>query len=230
MKGINPADFPIPSNRCRDGADLCLDNAIRLLHEAKLLFENERYLTSCCLAIYALEEIAKGRKLLEFSQNGNDVTKKEWERLTRGRAHVEKIINGRKMAIKRLEERFPFTLKMGVPGSLLNGRFEEAHRIFARYSQWLKEQCLYVGWERSNWVFPMKFTMINQMTFNLALVESFEGCKSLAQEMGRDISSIDEDGKEFEKIFYQRFNELYDKIPADTKKAIEKRIKRLGLS
>jgi len=56
----------IPSQNCREGAELCLENANRLLQDAFILFEDKRYITTSCLAIYSFEEIGKGKELLEL--------------------------------------------------------------------------------------------------------------------------------------------------------------------
>lgn len=203
---MNDVNFPILWERCQEGASLCLDNAIRLFQEAKLLFENEIYLTSCCLAIYALEEIGKGEELLEAYKNGKAVTKTKWKKLTRGyEAHLRKIRTGRKVAKKQLEERFQLILNRLKP--LPDSRYEEVHRILAKSFQWWKERCLYVGWEQNNWTTPMRFRKSDQMFYAyLEITESFEGCKALAEELARDTHNIEKTFDEFGRILSQRWN------------------------
>lgn len=205
---MHDVDFPIPSKRCQEGASLCLDNAIRLLKEAKLLFENEIYLTSCCLAIYALEEIGKGEELLEAFKSQKNVTKTKWRKLSkRTYAHVRKIKTGRKLAMKRLEERFDFILNRFRLSSLSDSRYEEVRWILAKHDQWWKEQCLYVGWEQNKWTIPMRFRKSDQMLFaTLKIIEIFEGCMAIAVKLGRDASDIKKALNEFGATSFQRWN------------------------
>ena len=179
--------YPIPSDKCKDGAVLCLENANRLLCESVLLFESERYLTSCFLAIYAIEEIGKCTELLESFRKGEDITKTKWKRLTRGKAHFRKIRTGRRLAIKHLEEKFPF-LKTNIrSGSILTSRYDDTHLIFSEHYQWLKEQFLYVGWEHNNWRSPASFSMTEKIVYaTIIITEAFEAYQELVEELRID--------------------------------------------
>lgn len=201
---MNKADFPIPSERCKEGANLCLDNAIRLFKEAKLLFENEIYLTSSFLAIFSLEEIGKGVALLEAFKNKKAVTRTKWQKLTKGKAHLIKIRAGRKIAQKQLEKEFYNMVGFRFK-SISNKDKEEAHKILAKHFQWWKEKSLYVDWEQSNWTSPMKFDKKNRMVFaGWEIIESFEGCKALAEDLGRNTSDLEKTFDEFTETFHQR--------------------------
>ena len=68
----------IPSQNCREGAELCLENANRLLQDEFIFFEDKRYITTSCLAIYAIEEIGNGKELLELFEIGKDLSESKW--------------------------------------------------------------------------------------------------------------------------------------------------------
>lgn len=180
-------NFPIPSKSCQEGSGLCLNNAIRLSQDTRLLYKNERYLTSYCLATLALEEIAKGVELLKASKNGKDITKTKWTEL---KAHKEKIRIGRKVAMQSFEERFRLILKRLK--TLPKEKYDEVDLILADTYKWLKEKFLYVDWDQNNWTAPMKFRKADQIFFaTFAIKKSFESCKFLAQELGRDTLDIE---------------------------------------
>ena len=204
---MDAIDFPIPSECCQEGASHCLGNAIRLLQQSVLLFRNEMYLTSCGLAIIALEEIGKGIELFGAFRSEEDVTKTKWNKLTRYGAHLKKIRTGRSIAMKHMEDRFQSILPK--LRRLTESEYEEARRVLAKHYQWWKKQCFYVDWNQSNWIVPSKYSRQVQILYAfMEIVNSFEGCKALAKELGRDTSNIEKSSDEFERISSQKLDYL----------------------
>ena len=77
----------------KQGAEACHSNAIRLLADAEILFANKSYLSCFLLSELALEEMAKGFKLLEKDQKKERFSRKDWEGFTQGaKAHKKKLI------------------------------------------------------------------------------------------------------------------------------------------
>jgi len=195
----------IPSERCQEGASHCLDNAIGLLQESTLLFRNEMYSRSCGLAIYALEEIAKGKELFAAFRNGNGITKTKWNKLTRYGAHLRKIRTGRSIAMKHMEDRFQSILPR--LRRLPESEYEEARRVLAKHYQWWRNQCFYVDWNQGNWITPSRFSeQVRILYAFMEIAESFEGCKALAKELGRDTSNLEKDSDEFGRISSRRLD------------------------
>lgn len=202
---MDAIDFPIPSERCQEGASHCLDNAIRLLQQSILLFRNEMYLTSCGLAIIAIEEIGKGMELFEAFRSEEDVTKAKWNKLTRYGAHLRKIRTGRSIAMKHMEDRFQSILPR--LRRLPESKYEEARRVLAKHYQWWKKQCFYVDWNQGNWIAPSRFSeQVRILYAFMEIAESFEGCKALAKELGRDTFNLEKDSDEFERISSRRLD------------------------
>ncbi len=173
-------DFPFSSKRCREGAQLCLENTNRLLDDACILFHNKRYITASILAIYSLEEIGKSIELLKLSKNGKDLSKSKWNKLTQWGAHKRKIRNGRKLALKDLEER------LQMPGKVTANKFEQAHSILSSHYNEMKKQYLYVGLEDNKWTSPTILGESQLIMASMDLGHSFEGYMKLAKELGRN--------------------------------------------
>lgn len=77
----------------REGASACLNNANRLLEDSKLLFDKKSYQSCFLLSQLALEELAKGFKLIEKHQKSKQFSREEWNKLTRkgSKAHKNKL-------------------------------------------------------------------------------------------------------------------------------------------
>jgi AbiV family abortive infection protein len=74
------------------GARMCLENANRLLEDAEALLKKGSYPSCYLLSQLALEELAKGFKLIVKHLKGEIFSKKDWKNLTKGReAHVKKL-------------------------------------------------------------------------------------------------------------------------------------------
>jgi len=75
-----------------EGAFACLNNAERLLDDAKTLFEKSRFLSCFLITQLSLEELAKGFKLIEKHSKSKKLAKEEWRNFTESRkAHVYKL-------------------------------------------------------------------------------------------------------------------------------------------
>jgi AbiV family abortive infection protein len=76
----------------REGACACLENANRLLEDAKTLFWRSSFLGCFLLTQLALEELSKGFKLIEKYSKNKKLSKEEWKNLTGNRkAHINKL-------------------------------------------------------------------------------------------------------------------------------------------
>jgi len=188
-------DFPLPWQKCKEGAEYCLENANRILEDSVTLFADKRYITSSFLAIFAIEEIGKGAQLLELFKTKIDLTKSKWRKLRKGRySHIRKIKTGQNLAHKYLRK-----MLRNLPKDILAEWSEKAKEFWAKHYQWRKEQYLYVGLENGIWVSPIRKSIISQVTFaGMELSEAFEAYIELARELGKDITG-------FEKR-YQAFN------------------------
>jgi AbiV family abortive infection protein len=175
------ADFPFSWKGCKDGADVCLENANRLLQDACLLFEKERYIASSCLAILTIEEIGKGIELLGLFRTQEDLSKSKWEKLSKGKAHIRKIMAGQELVHEYLEKQFKNI-------RLMKAKIDEQAKLtLAKHYQWRKERYLYVDLVNNRWVSPATRSAKSQAVLaSMELAEAFEGCIALGKALGRD--------------------------------------------
>lgn len=83
----------IISLRLKKGAGECLQNAQRLLEDAKILFyENGSYPSCFALIVLSMEEMAKASKLNDYCQRNEEMSKEEWEKFTDKKAHLNKLL------------------------------------------------------------------------------------------------------------------------------------------
>jgi len=199
--------FPFSWKKCREGADLCLENANRFLQDAFILFENERYVTASCLAIYAIEEVGKGMELLELFKTQKDLSESKWKKLTKGRAHIRKIKTGQKLAHQYLKEQLQKLYSIETKG------YEQAQLPWAKYLQWRKEQCLYVDLENNKWTSPTTKLVRSQVILaSMELSEAFEGCVSFAKELGRDITDLNKRYDAFQMSSMRHLNRFLEEV------------------
>lgn len=123
--------FPIPLNRLREGAQLCLRNAERLCADADLLRDYKEYATSISLLVLCSEEAAKGLWLSKKAEEGEMVTATEWKKWTRKRAHVRKLRYLREL------------IKEALGYDIFEPLTDEQAKA-------LKESGLYVDWKRNH--------------------------------------------------------------------------------
>lgn len=137
--------FPIPWQKLREGAKLCRDNAVTLAECALYIFKEYPTIASF-LTILAMEEIGKGIFLLGDYEKGNDLTEKEWKKLSKGRnAHIRKlkiVHTALKLSVK-LEEIKEFQHKLSSIAKQVNE---------------LKLEYFYVDWneKEKQWMSPTK--------------------------------------------------------------------------
>jgi len=84
----------IPLSELKQGAKACLQNAERLLNDAKILFKMKGSYPSCfALIMLSMEEMAKASKLNDYFQRNDDMPREEWKKFTRSKnAHVNKLL------------------------------------------------------------------------------------------------------------------------------------------
>jgi AbiV family abortive infection protein len=183
---MTSGDFPFPWEGCKEGADVCLENANRLLQDACLLFEKERYITSSCLAILTIEEIGKGIELLELFRTQEDLSKSKWDKLSKGKAHVGKIMAGQGLVHEHLEKQFKNIRLMNL------NLDERAKLTLAKHYQWRKEQYLYVDLVNNRWISPAtRFAKSQAVLASMELAEAFEGCIALGEKLGHDMRDLE---------------------------------------
>jgi AbiV family abortive infection protein len=90
------ASSSVPSKRLSEreyaaGIDYCLENARRLIADAKLLDINGRIPSAIGLAIFAWEEIGKAVMLMEDLSQGKQFTSNDWKPQGRFTDHIQKI-------------------------------------------------------------------------------------------------------------------------------------------
>lgn len=79
-------------NNLVQGATVCRNNARRLIDDAETLFSKGSYLSCFLLSELALEEIAKGFKLLEKHIEKKEFSRLEWKDWTgSAKAHAKKL-------------------------------------------------------------------------------------------------------------------------------------------
>jgi AbiV family abortive infection protein len=203
-------NFPYPWVKCKRGADLCFENADRLIRDAHLLLENERYVTCSCLAIYAIEEIGKGKKLSELFRTQQDLSRPEWERLCKGKAHIAKIEAGQRLVHEHLKKQFP-----QLRWNQAEARYEQAYKSLAEHYQWRKEKYLYVDLLNDDWIFPsMRPAETEAVLTLMVLTEAFEGCIALGKELGLATVDIEKRYDEFITLSFKIFAR-YIELPND---------------
>lgn len=144
--------FLIPKERLAEGARKCRDNAIMLTTSAAVTF-GEYPVVASFLTILALEEVGKGISLLKSHKKGNDVTEREWEKLTDRKAHA------RKLRVLHSSLTDPYSLLEPHEMSVQLEEIKEfVHRAgdLARQVSELKLNYLYVAWDEGTkqWIAP----------------------------------------------------------------------------
>ena len=82
----------IASSHLKEGAEECLQNAERLLRDAKILFYEKGSNNTCfALIVLSMEEMAKASKLNDWAQIDEDMSKREWEKFKYKESHVNKL-------------------------------------------------------------------------------------------------------------------------------------------
>ena len=131
------------------GAEICLKNAERLLEDAKILFREDRYPSGHVLAMLSHEEVAKAFFLLDFYERREDLRKKQWEKITKGRAHSRKLDLIQRKEIEWID-------KVLWEKTELTENLSESLKRLARAEQIIKERLTYVDYSFSKheWMNP----------------------------------------------------------------------------
>jgi AbiV family abortive infection protein len=136
---MNDFSIPIPHTELEEGINLSIENAERLIKDAEILYENNRYSSASYLSIVALEEEGKASILLSKLLEHTDISKKYWnEKIASGRSHRKKLIavqetisNYGKLKMKAGEERWKQV------------HLTDLAEIFLKH----KDDSLYVDWD-----------------------------------------------------------------------------------
>ena len=124
-------------NELQKGIGLIFKNIRALLDSASILYENEKYLISASLSILAFEEMTKAELLISHYKNKQAVSENEWKRLTKRRAHMNKLIQ----FVSQQEIYISAANEVGE-----GVRKEDLIRMTASFYQMLKEHVFYVNW------------------------------------------------------------------------------------
>ncbi|MFH1915234.1 MAG: AbiV family abortive infection protein [Pseudomonadota bacterium] len=123
-----------------NGIGPMIENAVRLYHDALLLYENNRYPTACSVAILAVEELGKILCYMDVAKANPD-NEREQKKALMG--------HNKKLTILEMLEQF----------SLPNGEIQKAYvelKNIAKNNSVndLKQWGLYVDLDNNNWLTP----------------------------------------------------------------------------
>jgi AbiV family abortive infection protein len=149
--------IPIPNSELKEGIQLSIENAARLIIDAETLYNNKRHVSASYLSIVALEEEGKAIILLRKFLENNDVTEKYWKKNLED--HQSKIVavqdviaNYRKIMIPKKDER---TISIDKLDSGKLKRIDPAD--FGKFILKSKNRLIYVDWD-----FETRKTQINK--------------------------------------------------------------------
>jgi AbiV family abortive infection protein len=90
------------------GIDFCIDNAVRLLEDAKTLDKNDRVASSLGLATFAWEELGKAVMLMDDLFGGRDLVPTDWEPRGKYLNHKTKLTAPSRSRVLLGQPRNPF--------------------------------------------------------------------------------------------------------------------------
>jgi AbiV family abortive infection protein len=150
-----------------EGAFACLNNAERLLEDARTLFYKSRFLSCFLITQLALEELAKGFKLIEKHSKNKKLSKGEWKSFTKSyKAHAYKL-----KYLQEIEDRWTaeiagkiwnsdyFGLLKKIAGNLpWAGSVDKYRKEMSKAHYNWRINCTYVGydWVTNKWTEPSK--------------------------------------------------------------------------
>lgn len=133
---MNDFSMPIPHRELEKGIKLSIENAERLIKDAEILYDNNRYPSASYLSIVALEEEGKASRLFSRLLDHKDISRKNWE---------EKIMDHRKKMIA-IQETISKYRKLRI--KVGEERWKQVHLTdLAEYFLKYKDDCLYVDWD-----------------------------------------------------------------------------------
>jgi len=140
----------IPHKKLKEGAKLCLDNAVCLVSVVDNIAEDYSSVASF-LAILAMEEIGKGIALIKKYDENSGLEEKEWDELKNRGAHKHKL----KMVQISLTD--PYSLLKPHELSIELQKIKEleslAYNRAAQLDRFKLDQ-LYVNWKDGEWISP----------------------------------------------------------------------------
>jgi AbiV family abortive infection protein len=162
----------------REGAFMCLDNANRLLEDAETLFFKSRYLSCFLLTQLALEELAKGFKLIEAHSKNREFSKEDWKNLTwKRKGHVNKL-----KYLQEVEDKWTAEVARGLGPKLdyfqllkkiasdlpWAGSVDKYRKKMskARYDWRIKSLYVDYDWKNKRWLEPLKQPIFNGIFIN----------------------------------------------------------------
>lgn len=135
---MNDFSMPIPYKELDEGIKLSIENAERLIKDAKILYDNGCYSSASFLAIVALEEEGKASLLLKRLLVHKDIPKKQWDDRSEFKNHKRKLIAAQEAISKYRKLR----IKVG------SKRWKQVHLTdLAKFFLEQKDDCLYVDWD-----------------------------------------------------------------------------------
>lgn len=156
-------DVLIPKEKLSEGIDSCKDHITEILSDSKKLYESRKFISSIALSILVHEEVGKLNIIRAHHVLKTDITKKEWENLSKPGSHTFKLTTFYGLAIEDLkkmgEEKYnriveeekqrgnkqkfrPYS-ELLKNESLMRTRFKILNEI--------KKSCLYLDWKNSEW-------------------------------------------------------------------------------
>lgn len=78
MNKATEFSIPIPNRELKEGIRLSVENAEKLVSDAEILFDNNRYTIASYLSVVSLEEQGKALILLKKFLDKEDITRKYW--------------------------------------------------------------------------------------------------------------------------------------------------------
>lgn len=153
----------IPQEKLTVGFDTCKDQIITLLSDSRTLYDSRKFASSITLSILAHEEVGKLNIIRIHILGKKDITKKEWDNISKPGSHTFKSTAFYNIALEDLkkmgEEKYNKIIEKAKPlgiihkphkysellkhESMMKQRFKTLNEI--------KKACLYVDWKDSEW-------------------------------------------------------------------------------
>lgn len=152
----------IPLDRLQEGHDKCAKHMELLIDSSDILFSSRKYAISIALSILALEESAKLELIQIHLINKVGITKKEWESITGYGSHSRKLKNPvrtqvekHKIAGKEISDSIVAVNEYlyGFPTPSYEDYQSITENFYEYYSKlnFVKQDCLYMKWDKSQW-------------------------------------------------------------------------------
>lgn len=219
MKSKRHNFITIPNTRIPKGVKFSIDNAKRLLNDAKTLHEKGSYSSSIVLSIFAHEEVGKARMLRDKWIKGDDIDSEYW--WTNVRKHE---IRSEK-AIDLVRKKTLGKIKRDEHLEILDKKRVEYQA--KTKSKTHKEYFLYVDWSNLGWSYPeepfldfnrnmgyysqlqnLSIQSMNEASIVLSVLSDDEDTKTILQQPITRLLS----GDEYYALFEKKANILPYKV------------------